>query len=279
MLSKRQWILYGFCALSAAMMLGYALGQYRTVAPRLEEADVAGMPADVVVGAAPSQRVAEALSRDVPDALGYPQEKTATAPETKPEEDRIVVGVQGAVRRPGYYPMQPGDRVQQLLEAAGGLADTADLQDINLAAWLLDGTTLYIPEATVNQSEAGAWVLRGSPGAARRNLSQYTRSGWRPWWNPAYQEAWVAQHAAASASGGTVDVGGVGETQDDRIDINTASSEELQRLPGIGPVMAGNIISYREASPFQSIEEITHVSGIAERRFEAIRDQIRVGGG
>ena len=75
----------------------------------------------------------------------------------------------------------------------------------------------------------------------------------------------------AAASGGT------GQAADGRININTATSEQLQTLSGIGPVMAGNIISHREArGGFATIEEIKNVSGIGERTFENLRDRITV---
>jgi len=67
------------------------------------------------------------------------------------------------------------------------------------------------------------------------------------------------------------------QTSDGFININTATSEQLQQLSGIGPVTAGNIISHREArGGFVSIEEIMNVSGIGERTFENIRDRITV---
>ena len=65
---------------------------------------------------------------------------------------------------------------------------------------------------------------------------------------------------------------------DGRININTASRSELMDLPGIGTTLAGRIVDYRnQHGAFFSIDEIKRVSGIGEKRFEAIMDKITVG--
>lgn len=66
---------------------------------------------------------------------------------------------------------------------------------------------------------------------------------------------------------------------DNRININTASIEELVTLPNIGPVLAQRIVDYRKAhGSFRSIGELTEVEGIGEKRLEAILDYITIGG-
>ncbi|MGC8970622.1 MAG: helix-hairpin-helix domain-containing protein [bacterium] len=67
------------------------------------------------------------------------------------------------------------------------------------------------------------------------------------------------------------------EPSNTKININTASAKELEELPGIGPALANRIVSYRETNgPFKSIEDLKKVSGIGEKRFEAIKDLIVV---
>jgi len=62
-----------------------------------------------------------------------------------------------------------------------------------------------------------------------------------------------------------------------RIDLNTADAGLLQTLPGIGPVLAEEIVADREANgPFRTIEEVTRVKGIGEKKFAAMRAMIAV---
>lgn len=61
-----------------------------------------------------------------------------------------------------------------------------------------------------------------------------------------------------------------------QVDINTCTKEELMSLPGIGEVLAGRIIEYREQTSFKTIEDIKNVSGIGDKKFEGIKDLIRI---
>lgn len=63
----------------------------------------------------------------------------------------------------------------------------------------------------------------------------------------------------------------------DLINLNTATTEELVTLPGIGPATAAKIVEYREAKPFASVEEVIEVKGIGPAKFEAIKDLVTVG--
>ena len=64
-----------------------------------------------------------------------------------------------------------------------------------------------------------------------------------------------------------------------KLDLNKATAEELMTLPGIGEVLAGRIVAYREAhGGFSSIDELAQVEGIGEKRIDAIRDYVTLGG-
>jgi len=156
-----------------------------------------------------------------------------------PTKEPIAVHVVGAVPRPGLYEFAEGARVQDAIDAAGGLLASASVDTINLAALLEDGQQLNIPfkageePSTSNSSDDTSLVL---PGATE-----------------------------ASSSGSSQDL----------ININTASVEELDSLPGIGPTIAQRIIDYRdENGPFQTIEDILNVSGVGPSTFDQIKDLI-----
>jgi competence protein ComEA len=61
------------------------------------------------------------------------------------------------------------------------------------------------------------------------------------------------------------------------VNINSASAEELIRLPGVGPALAKAIVDYRSGEPFKKPEDLRKVKGIGDRLFERLKDQITVG--
>jgi competence protein ComEA len=61
------------------------------------------------------------------------------------------------------------------------------------------------------------------------------------------------------------------------VDLNTATAEQLDALPGVGEVTAGRIVAYRTAHPFTSVDELLEVPGIGQRRFEQLKGLVTVG--
>jgi competence protein ComEA len=184
-----------------------------------------------------------------PIAPPQPSAPAPTMPEASPPRLEVVVSVQGAVITPGVYRLDDGSRVADLIRAAGGLLG-ADTSDINLAARLIDGTTLTIPERV---DESFAVLGEDVPVAA--NPAAYTISG----------QGSVPSQMQPGAATGT-----------GRIHLNRATQAELETLPGIGPKLAQQIIQYRESGPFKSVDALQDVPGIGPQRFEAIRDLITV---
>jgi competence protein ComEA len=71
--------------------------------------------------------------------------------------------------------------------------------------------------------------------------------------------------------------GGAKPLPSEPIDVNRASAEELQRLPGVGPVMAARIIADRQKKPFAAVEDLRRVSGIGPKTLEKLRPYVRTG--
>ncbi len=165
------------------------------------------------------------------------QPVTLLAPPTPPP---MWIHVAGAVSNPGLVSLPTGSRVQDAIQAAGGLLPEANAGSLNLAALLQDGDRIVVP----------ARLPTAAP-----------------------QESDPGSTSAATPPAKSLDV----QPEVKRININTATLAELDTLPGIGPVTAQSIIAYREAhGPFNSIEEIMDVPGIGPVTFERIKDLITV---
>ena len=169
--------------------------------------------------------------------------ETETTPPTPPSstaQPEIVVHVMGAVKSPGVYHLSTDARVHEAIEKAGGKTDQADLHSLNLAAKMRDGEQIYVPE--IRQTpDVGQTIPTSSSSAAPPQPS-------------------VRRSASSDGS---------------RININTATFQELQTLRGIGPTMAQRIIEYRQTSGrFATVDDLTNVKGVGEKTLEKIRDSI-----
>lgn len=86
-----------------------------------------------------------------------------------------------------------------------------------------------------------------------------------------------AAGAEADSSGGDAVVGSVSSSMPSLVNINSATAEELDSLPGVGPSTAAAIVEDRDANgPFPSVEDLMRVSGIGEKKFAKLRDYICV---
>lgn len=250
MLTRKEQVI--LLAVAGSVLLGaVALFVHHTSAARpqpvaLEQATAAGTPDTPSVAA---------------DAKDPPLTPVPPAPASEPQQ--VAVSVRGAVNAPGVYEFESGARVEDALERAGGMTETADLTDINLAARLRDGTTLHVPP----RPEPSSPNRRDPWFSAAYNPPEYTITGSGQ--GQSGDAGAPARSSTAPAAGG--DAG--------RIDLNTASQPALESLPGIGPSLAQRIIRHREARPFKTVDEVQNVSGIGPKRLAAIRNLVTVSGG
>ena len=172
----------------------------------------------------------------------------------------VVVHVAGAVQKPGVFHMRPDDRVADALERAGGAKSDADLDQINLAAKLVDGAQVFVPSKgpvpmTVRVEEVAEPFQGGSIGAApfakggSIEATPYARKPGKA----------TAKKTLTPSSRGIVH-------------LNTASKSELDTLPGVGPATAEKILQYRqEHGGFGSLDELLDVKGIGPKKLAAMR--------
>jgi len=147
----------------------------------------------------------------------------------------VVVHVAGAVARPGVVELAKASRVIDALEIVGGATPEADVDRLNLAAPVVDGSRLYVPR----RGEADPGVAPGGSGAT----------------------------ADGSGSG----------APDGKVNLNTATQEQLETLPGIGPTYAQAIIAERtRRNGFRSVNELREVRGIGEKRFAELAPLVAV---
>ena len=156
------------------------------------------------------------------------------------EPQKVYVHITGAVVNPGMYELDATARVSDAIEAAGGLRNDAVEASVNLARVVSDGEQIIV--------------------ASEEDQSIANSSGST---NP---------HASTNAS-----TNSASSQATIKININTASAEELMELDGVGEATAQKIIAYRtEHGSFSSIEDIKNVSGIGDKKFDAIKDAITV---
>ncbi len=180
-------------------------------------------------------------------------------------EATVRVHVAGAVNNPGVYTLPAQGRTVDAIAAASGAAADADLDRVNLAGALSDGVQIYVPHrgetAAPAQIQPNGGTANAGQGNAANGASQNgaSQSGTQP------QPARTLTPAGSAQKGSTP------------VNINTATAEELQSLPRIGPAMAQRIIAWREAhGGFRSVDELDAVPGIGPSMLENLRPLVTV---
>ncbi len=182
--------------------------------------------------------------RHIPREAGGPAvlPTLSPTPSPKPVITTIKVYVSGGVRRPGIYTLSRGSRVIDALLLAGGTIPGADLGRVRMAMKLKDGATVNVPAGKA-KAQPGK-----NPVPAVKKKSK-VRTG---------------THPRVMRQG-------------EKIFINTASEENLMRLPGIGPALARKIREYRDScGGFDSLEEVKSVPGLSPKKFDKIKGFIEL---
>ena len=160
--------------------------------------------------------------------------------------EAVVVEIAGAVQKPGVFQLPVGSRVGDLIEAAGGYGPRLDAgragRELNLAARLTDGDRVTVPsrDDVATSASTGGGTGGGSAGSA-----------------------------GGSSSGGAPAAG-------TPMDLNHATSAELEALPGIGPVTAGKIITSREEQAFTSVDDLRTRKLVGAKTFDKLKDLVSV---
>lgn len=150
----------------------------------------------------------------------------------------ITVEIKGEVNKPDVYTLAENSIIKDLIEKAGGLTESADLSNINRAKKLQDHELIYIS----NKNEAAVNNIGGSQASVANKINTEGSTN-------------------ASSNG--------------KININTANTDELKKINGIGDSKAKSIINYREQNGgFSSIEDLKNVDGIGDKMFEKIKDSV-----
>ena len=182
------------------------------------------------------------------NAGGGGAEGAVTEPESEATAGTVSIYICGAVNSPGVYEMDSGGILNDVIEMAGGFREDAADEYIDLVYVVRGNMSVYIP--TVAEIEAEGYDSWG-------NSEIYFRSG---------------EEETQAGEPGQAEV----DSNSGLVNINTATREQLMTLPGIGEATADAIISYRETTPFQRIEDIMNVSGIGESKYNRIKDLICV---
>lgn len=175
-----------------------------------------------------------------------PVQVAAGLAETSRKAPReLVVYVSGQVKHPGVLTVAAGARVIDAIDAAGGLAEGADVTKVNLAQPVKDGMQIHV-HGLVSAPVAAAKVDKNTNRPAARTSRDPS-----------------AQAPAAH------------QLEAERININTAAEAELDKLPGIGPALAARIVEWRRShGAFHTSEDIKKVPGVGDAKYQLFRDHI-----
>lgn len=182
--------------------------------------------------------------------VSFTNPRSSASPNASPSaaaDQPVVVSVVGLVHTPGLVTLAPGSRIADAVKAAGGAMAGADTIGLNMARQVGDGEQIVVGLAPLARQPA---VLGSSVG-----------SGPVPAGQPGAALAPVGSNPAKPAV----------------IDLNTATPQQLDDLPGVGPITAAAIVAWRAANGrFTSVDQLADVDGIGPARLEKLRALVHV---
>ena len=185
-------------------------------------------------------------------------EKIEAAPTKKnnTSKNTVFVDIKGAVKTPGVYEVNSNSRIINVIEKAGGLKKDADTSIINLSKKVKDEMYIII----YTKDEVLSYKDNSSSSSIVKEIEENIVC-------PDTDNDGCITNNSSTSSVSSIS---------SKININTASLEELTTLSGIGETKAKKIIEYREKNKFTKIEDITNVSGIGSSIYEKIKNNIEV---
>lgn len=183
------------------------------------------------------------------------------------------VHVAGKVKNPGVYTLPFNSRVEDAVKKAGGALPGADLGALNLAEWAQDGTKIDVPAKSAPlPTPTPTIIVREVPVPVPVPAPRAKASSTKP---PVASMAELPR--AVTESGDQSSNASPEWLKKNPLNLNTATLEQLQVLPGVGPKMAERIIAFRaENGAFKVVDDLDEVKGIGEKRMEDLRPLVRV---
>lgn len=187
---------------------------------------------------------------------------TSNELSTNDDKNTVKVDIKGAIKNPGVYELNANDRVEDVILKSGGILDEADISVINLSKKVFDEMVIIIyTKEEVEKMLNGEDVIIDNIITNKEVIFPDIKN-----------DATINN----TSSSNKVDEN---ETTVNKsiININTATTDELDSLPGIGNSKAQNIIDYRNINGnFETIEDIMNVNGIGTAIYEQIKTYITV---
>jgi competence protein ComEA len=176
---------------------------------------------------------------------------SSSVPPSSAANTRIVVSVVGKVVNPGLVTLADGARVADAVESAGGILPGTDITALNMARKLADGEQIYVgipvppgaadPPPANPAGPAGPGSTDSTPKKSKKGKSS-------------------AQLAPGQ-----------------KVNLNNASTNDLEALPGVGDATAQRIVTWRsQHGSFNSIDQLRDVGGIGDAKFAKLRDLVTV---